>query len=57
MNKSRIAWIIMIVSFSLFFYKAYFDIDMSQPMLTTAAFVAFLLSTLAAIFLGNTGNR
>jgi FtsH-binding integral membrane protein len=57
MNKTRIAWIVMIVSFALFFYKAFLDINMEQPMLTTMAFTVFLLSTLSAIFLGNAGQR
>lgn len=57
MSKTKIAWIIMILSFTLFFYKAYFDIDMAQPMLTTMAFVAFMMSTLTAIFLGNSDSR
>ncbi|MCB0484289.1 MAG: hypothetical protein KDC37_06975 [Flavobacteriales bacterium] len=57
MNKTRIAWIVMIVSFALFFYKAFLDINMEQPMLTTMAFTVFLLSTLSAIFFGNAGQR
>lgn len=56
-KKQLTALGIIVISFGLFFYKAFLDFDTSSPFVNLFAFVGILFGTLAAIALGNSGAR
>jgi hypothetical protein len=56
-KKQMIALAIIVVSFVLFFYKAFLDFSVTSPTINLFAFVGILFGTLASIAIGNSGAR
>jgi len=56
-KKQVLALGIISIGFLLFFFKGFLSITTEAPFTSLFSFIALLICTVAAIFIGNTGTR